>query len=145
MFKPMPSPRGTNHAGLYVPARFVPSSPVAAYDAVGGLTSRRPAPAAAPAKKPMMAPSPKPSTPKKPGVDGPSKEAALQAILDFLVGHLEGDVFLTVEQQLKRSFLGSETAYAPAADRRPRIAADASGERSFFARFPSARAIRSEG
>jgi hypothetical protein len=153
MFKPMPSPRGTNREGLYVPAHFVASPVVAAYDAVGGLTSRRPAaPASGPARKPATstAPSVSPTgAPKKPGLDGPSKEAAVQTILDFLVGHLEDETFLAVEQQLKRSFLGSGagsesgagTAYGPAADRRPRVAADSGSERSFFARFPSAKKI----
>jgi hypothetical protein len=125
-----------------------------AFDAAPAGIARRPtAPASAPAKKPMTAPAtsaaPKASAPKKPGLDGQSKEAAVQTILDFLVGHLEDETFLAVEQQLKRSFLGSGagsesgagTAYRPAADRRPRVAADSGSERSFFARFPSAKKI----
>ena len=36
MFKPMPSPRGTNYAQLFIPAR----GPVAAYDAKEGLETR---------------------------------------------------------------------------------------------------------
>jgi hypothetical protein len=117
------------------------------------LAPRRPtAPASAPARKPMASTtpsaSPRPAAPKK-ATDSPSRQEGLQAILDFLAGHLEDETFLAVEQQLKRSVLGSGsgggTAYAPAADRRPRLAGDASGERGFFARFPNARRIRSEG
>jgi hypothetical protein len=122
--------------------------------APAGLARRPTSPASAPARKPMTSPapsaSPKASAPKKPGLDGPSKEAAVETILEFLAGHLEDETFASVEQQLKRSFLGSGagsesgagSAYRPAADRRPRVAADsASSDKSFFARFPGAKKI----
>jgi hypothetical protein len=125
-----------------------------AFDAAPAGIARRPTSASsAPARKPMTSPAPsaapKPSTPKKPGLDGQSKEAAVLTILDFLSGHLEDETFIAVEQQLKRSFLGSGagsesgagSAYRPAADRRPRVAADSGGEGGFLARFPSARKI----
>lgn len=130
MFRPMPSPKGSNHEGLFVPAKFVRSPVVAAYDAIGGLTSRR---LAAPANAPA----------KKPAVDGPSRQEGLQAILDFLSGALPSDLFAEVQAALEQYVHGSQerdTAYAPAADRR-RLAGDSAGDQSFFARFPSARKI----
>jgi hypothetical protein len=132
----------------------MPLRTIAMDAAPAGFAPRKPsAPASAPARKPMASTtpsaSPRPAAPKKPAADSPSRQEGLQAILDFLAGHLEDETFLAVEQQLKRSVLGSGsgggTAYAPAADRRPRLAGDASGERGFFARFPNARRIRSEG
>lgn len=129
MFRPMPSPKGSNHEGLYVPAKFVRSPVVAAYDSVTGLAPRKP-----------LAPA---SAPKKAAVDSPTREQGLQAILEFLAGHLSDELYPVVEEELKRSVLGSGggTAYAPAADRRPRVAADAAGASDFARRFPGARRI----
>lgn len=146
MFKPMPSPRGTNREGLFVPARFVPSSPVAAYDAIGGLTSRKPtAPASGPARKPMTSPapsaSPRPSMPKKPAADAPSRQENLQALLDFLSANLPSDLFSQVETELMERF-AEEPETSPQAAARRRVAADsASTDKSFFTRFPAAKKI----
>lgn len=141
MFKPMPSPRGTNLENLFVPARFVPSSPVAAYDAIGGLTSRKPtAPASGPAKPSV---SPKTAAPRKPATDAPSRQESLQAILDFLSGALPPDLFAEVETALGQYVHGSqepETPRQPAADRR-RLAGDSVSAKDFASRFPSARKI----
>jgi hypothetical protein len=85
--------------------------------------------------------SPKPAAPRKPAVDSPSRQEGLQAILDFLAGALPSDLFAEVEAALGQYVHGSqepETPRQPAADRLPRFAADASGESSFFSRFPSA-------
>jgi hypothetical protein len=141
MFKPMPSPRGTNHENLFVPARFVPSSPVAAYDSVTGLTPRKPAATASAPAKPAT--STAPAAPKKPTADGPSRQESLQAILDFLAGALPPDLFAEVETALGQYVHGSqepETPRQPAADRR-RLAGDSAGMAGFFERFPSARKI----
>jgi len=126
MFKPMPSPRGTNREGLYVPARFVPSPVVAAYDAVTGLAPRKPA---APA-----------SAPRKPAADA-SREEGLKAILEFLAGHLSDELYPVVEEELRRTVLGSTSAPQPAADRRRRMGADSASAKDFGARFPGARRI----
>ncbi|AZG76330.1 hypothetical protein [Methylocystis rosea] len=130
MFRPMPSPKGSNHEGLYVPAKFVRSPVVAAYDSVTGLAPRK-----------LLAPA---SAPKKPRVDGPSRQENLQALLDFLSANLPADLYGQVEEHLMSSVYGSQerdTAYAPAADRRPKIAGDAAGASDFASRFPSSRRI----
>lgn len=115
--------------------------------APAGLAPRKPV-TPAPARKPMTAPapsaSPKPAAPKKPAVDSPSRQEGLQAILDFLAGALPSDLFAEVEAALGQYVHGSQEPETPrqsVADRRPRFAADASGESSFFARFPAAKKI----
>ncbi|PPD09758.1 MAG: hypothetical protein CTY36_02740 [Methylocystis sp.] len=109
-----------------------------AFDAAPTGLTRRPATSTTPSA------SPKPTAPRKPAVDGPSRQDGLQAILDFLAGALPSDLFAEVETALEQYVHGSEepeTPRQPAADRRPRFAADASGESSFFERFPAAKKI----
>lgn len=102
-----------------------------AMDAAPTALARKPAaPASAPAKKPA--------------VDSPSRQENLQALLDFLAGALPPDLFAEVETALGQYVHGSqepETPRQPAADRRPRVAADSANDQSFFSRFPSARGI----
>jgi hypothetical protein len=84
------------------------------------------------------------STPRKPAVDGPSRQENLQALLDFLSANLPADLYGQVEEHLMSSVYGSQerdTAYAPAADRRPKIAGDAAGASDFTSRFPGAKRI----
>jgi hypothetical protein len=115
-----------------------------AFDAAPSALARKPATSTTPSARPSV--SPKTAAPRKPAVDSPSRQESLQAILDFLSGALPSDLFSAVQAELERYVHGSqepETAYRPAADRRPRVAADSAGDQSFFARFPSARGIRS--
>jgi len=110
--------------------------------APASIAPRKPvAPASVPAKP---ATSPKPAAPKKPAADSPSRQEGLQAILDFLAGALPPALFAEVEAELGRYVHGSQepdTAYRPAADRRPRLAGDSASAKDFASRFPSARRI----
>jgi hypothetical protein len=113
-----------------------------AFDSAPAALSRKPAaPVSVPAKPSV---SPKPAAPRKPAVDSPSRQESLQAILDFLSGALPSALFSEVETALEQYVSGSqepETAYRPAADRRPRVAADSGSMEGFYGRFPAARRI----
>lgn len=118
-----------------------------AFDSAPSALSRKPAaPASVPAKpatSTTTSASPKPSTLRKPAADV-SRQEGLQAILDFLSGALPPRLFAEVEAELGRYVHGSqepETAYRPAADRRPRVAADSGSMEGFYGRFPAARRI----
>jgi hypothetical protein len=108
--------------------------------APASIAPRKPAALASAPAKPSASTTP---SAKKAAVDGPSREEGLRAILEFLVGHLSDELYPVVEEELKRSVLGSGAgaAFRPAADRRPRVAADSAGMGGFFDRFPSARKI----
>ncbi|AZG75908.1 hypothetical protein [Methylocystis rosea] len=111
-----------------------------AYDAAPSALARKPATSTKPSA------SPSPSVARKPAVDSPSRQENLQAILDFLSGALPPALFAEVETALGQyvnGFQEPETPRQPAADRRPRVAADSAGMGDFFARFPAARGIRS--
>ncbi|PPD25006.1 MAG: hypothetical protein CTY30_00875 [Methylocystis sp.] len=113
----------------------MPLRTIAMDAAPAGLARKSTAPASAPARKP--------TTPPKPAADAPSREESLQGLLAFLAEHLPDEVYQRVEEELRRSVLGSseEASYRPAADRRPKIAGDSASDGSFFSRFPSARRI----
>jgi|GEM_PF-4534622 len=134
MFKPMPSPKGSNHEGLFVPAKFVPS-PTMAFDAAPTGLTRKPATSTTPSA------SPKPTAPRKPAVDGPSRQDSLRALMDFLSANLPANLFAQVEAELMERFAEEPEPSPQAADRRPKIAGDSAGMAGFFERFPAAKKI----
>lgn len=64
----------------------------------------------------------------------------LKGILEFLVGHLSDKLYPVVEEELRRTVLGTTGAPQPAADRR-RIAGDSAGASDFAVHFRGAQRI----
>jgi hypothetical protein len=76
-----------------------------------------------------------------PNASQPSREEMLKGILEFLAGHLSDELYPVVDEELRRTVLGSTGAAQPAADRRRRMGADSASVSDFARRFPGARRI----